>query len=135
MNDGFSKITGFILAAILLFVAPVRIAQAENKAISTIYIHTEVNRICEQIRNTGQLTDEMYTSFMDVLGTTLNNYKFKIYVYDRNNKLTTNKEIMECLENQGICRFDYGSFIRLEIYSGSVLKGFSGGMIKAYENN
>jgi len=135
MSDAFGKVIGFLLAAVLLFVIPVNIAVAEQKATTTMYIYTELCEICERVRNTGSITRESYDELCSILSGCVKGYRLDITAEASNGGYISDSEITEVLATEGIYKFHAGCFIRFKVSDDSGARACCGGMIKYYETD
>lgn len=63
MSDAFGKITGFLLAAVLMYFIPVVFFANRQQNIAQLYIIAESTELVETVKNTGRLTRDMYETF------------------------------------------------------------------------
>jgi len=133
MNNAFGNIIGFILLAVMLFVVPVRIKSEERRITEKMYLYTELTQLCEQVKNTGVLTDYTYENLCRMTGNILSVYKVEIWSLIGDGSITVSDEITDCLENNGKFTFKQGDFIRIVIKAKDEVKAYCGGMVKYNE--
>ncbi|MBE5940048.1 MAG: hypothetical protein E7266_06590 [Lachnospiraceae bacterium] len=133
MNNAFGNIIGFILLAVMLFVVPVRIKSEERRITEKMYLYTELTQLCEQVKNTGVLTDYTYENLCRMTGNILSVYKVEIWSLNGDGSITVSDEITDCLENNGKFTFKQGDFIRIVIKAKDEVKAYCGGMVKYNE--
>lgn len=68
--DSISKISGVLLACILLFLAPVFLMAQKAEIITESYVLTKTAYLLEHIRSNGYLSPEMYEEYQRQLGQT-----------------------------------------------------------------
>lgn len=96
IENALWKILGFILAIILIFIAPLITIYDRQDDISYSIVYTELNQLADSTRDVGGLDEGAYIDFLNKLTLTGNQYKVqlehheKVYVpiYDSTNNFT-----------------------------------------------
>lgn len=78
MENSLWKILAFILCALLLFLAPLMSLLERQDDIAYTVVFTECNRFVDACRDTGYITPNMYTEFVDRLASTGNIYDIRV---------------------------------------------------------
>lgn len=77
------KIAGFILAVILIFVAPTISLYDRQDAISYTVVNTAVKHLCDGVRDVGTLHEKAYQDFLDEINRTGNTYNVSLEYYEK----------------------------------------------------
>lgn len=83
MEQALWKILGFILAVVLIFVAPTITTYDRMDAISYNVVMNEVSRFCEGVRDTGIVSENAYNNLLDTLGKTGVSYDVVLEHYEK----------------------------------------------------
>ena len=83
MGDSISKIIGIIIAALILFVFPIKNELERQDQISRMFVLTETSKFVDSARNLGYITPIMYEDFTTKLGYTSNMYDVNITHYSK----------------------------------------------------
>ena len=78
MSDTFITIIAIGIAAILMFVFPLMTLADRNDDITSLTVQTTTTEFVDEIRKTGKLTLDDYTSFNSALAATGNAYEVEI---------------------------------------------------------
>ncbi len=78
------KILAFMIAVVLIFVAPTITIYDRMDAITYNVVESEVSRFCDVVRDTGVITEKSYNAFLAALGQTGVTYEVTI---EHNEKL------------------------------------------------
>jgi len=78
MSDTFITIIAIGIAAILMFVFPLMTLADRNDDITSLTVQTATTEFVDEIRKTGKLTLDEYTSFNSALAATGNAYEVEI---------------------------------------------------------
>jgi hypothetical protein len=78
MADSFSKIVAIFLAALLLFVVPIKNEFERIDNTSRIYVLNETAKFVDSVRNLGYITPLMYQDYMGRLEATNNIYEVRL---------------------------------------------------------
>lgn len=78
MDNPLWKITGFLLAAVLLLMVPLMNTLERQDNIAYTVVFSETNRFVDAARDTGYITPAMYQEFTGSLGATGNTYAIAI---------------------------------------------------------
>lgn len=77
------KILAFIMAVILMFIAPTITAYDRMDSITYNVVHSEVDRFCDGVRDTGVITKDNYNQFTSALARTGITYNITMEHYDK----------------------------------------------------
>lgn len=80
MSDTFITIIAIFLAAILMFIFPLMTLADRNDDITQLTVQTSTNEFVDQIRKTGKLTINQYSSFISTISATGNAYDVEIEI-------------------------------------------------------
>jgi hypothetical protein len=78
MTDSFSKIVAIFLAALLLFVVPIKNEFERIDNTSRIYVLNETAKFVDSVRNLGYITPFMYQDYIGRLEATNNIYEVRL---------------------------------------------------------
>lgn len=78
MDSPLWKLLGFFLAAVLLFLVPVMSILERQDDVAFTAVFTEVNRFADSARDTGYITPNMYTEFVNRLNATGNTFEVSL---------------------------------------------------------
>ncbi|MCX7772807.1 MAG: hypothetical protein N2376_06820 [Clostridia bacterium] len=81
MSDSLSKIVAIVLAALLLFIFPMKNEFERLDQTSRIYVFSETTKFVDSVRNLGYITPTMYEQFRNRLAITNNRYEIKLEHY------------------------------------------------------
>ncbi len=70
MNDIYGRVIFIFLAAVIMFLSPIRLYMIRRDNLIQSYVQTEVVYLTNNIKNTGVLTKEEYIMFLTKLGKT-----------------------------------------------------------------
>lgn len=127
MSDSFGKITGFMLASVLLFIVPLTFYSGRQQNLSQLYVINESMQLVETVKNTGVLTEEMLCGFETNIFKLGGRYKIELsrthYVYnmDENGDYVEAEEIyympqlMEEMETAGRAEFAEGDYVYIRV--------------------
>ena len=102
MGDSLITIIAIFLAAILMFVFPLMAVSERTDDISQLAVETSTTEFVDNVRNTGKLTLDNYSKFIDEITATGNSYdvEMEIQVLDENPGVkTTQAETTKIGEN------------------------------------
>lgn len=78
MDNAIWKILAFFLAAVLLFLVPlINLLERQDDAAFTV-VFSETNRFVDSARDTGYITPDMYTEFLNRIQATGNTYSVSL---------------------------------------------------------
>lgn len=83
MEQALWKILGFILAVILIFVAPTITVYDRMDAISYNVVMNEVSRFSEGVRDTGIVSENAYNNLLNTLGRTGVTYQVEMEHFEK----------------------------------------------------
>lgn len=127
MNDAFGKITGFLLAAILLFIVPVSFYANRQRNLIQLHIINKSIQFIETVENTGIITKDMYYGLEDSVLVMGGRYVIEleksnpIYnmdeegVYVKTEEKYYTAQLLEELESADCIYFEEGDYIYLRI--------------------
>lgn len=86
MGDTLITIVAIFLAAVLMFVFPLMSISERNDDISQLAVQTETVEFVDNIRSTGKITQDDYSSFIQTLAATGNSYdvEMEVKILDEN---------------------------------------------------
>ena len=102
MGDTLITVIAIVLAAILMFVFPLMTMSDRTDDISQLSVETATTDFVDDVRTTGKLTMDKYSSFVEQLSATGNSYdvEMQVQVLDENpGKKTTQAEATKIGEN------------------------------------
>lgn len=79
MENALWKVLAFLLGALLLFLAPMMSLLERQDDIAYSVVFAECNRFVDACRDTGYISPNMYSEFVDRLSATGNFYDIKIF--------------------------------------------------------
>ena len=80
MGDSTMAVIAIFLAAILMFVFPLMTMADKKDEVSALTAQTATTEFVDQIRTTGQLTQEQYDNYMQTLAATGNSFDVDITI-------------------------------------------------------
>lgn len=102
MGDSLITIVAIFLAAILMFVFPLMAMSERTDDISQLSVQTATTDFVDNVRNTGRLTADNYSKFLQTIASTGNSFDvdIEIQVLDENPGVkTTQAEMTKIGEN------------------------------------
>jgi hypothetical protein len=78
MDSPLWKLLGFLIAAALLFLAPAMSILERQDDVAFTVILTETNRFADSVRDTGYITPNMYSDFINRINATGNTFDISI---------------------------------------------------------
>ena len=102
MGDTLITVIAIVLAAVLMFVFPLMTMSDRTDDISQLSVETATTDFVDDVRTTGKLTMDKYSSFVEQLSATGNSYdvEMQVQVLDENpGKKTTQAEATKIGEN------------------------------------
>lgn len=129
MNDALSKVFAIIICVILMIIAPVMANRIRVNQVSELYAYSTANEFTQNIRNTGNITEDMYIKFAAMISKTIKLYRIEIEHKSQDLCYYTD-EILLALETSGVYYLKRGDYIRVLIYRRDELVSVNGGMIK-----
>ena len=102
MGDSLITIIAIFLAAILMFVFPLMAVSERTDDISQLAVETSTTEFVDNIRNTGKLTLDNYSKYIEEITATGNSYdvEMEIQILDENPGVkTTQAETTKIGEN------------------------------------
>ncbi len=129
MSDALSKVVAIIICVMLMIIAPVMMNRIRGKQVSEMYAYSSVNEFVQNVRNTGNITEDMYKKTLTMISKTINLYRIEIEHKSLGICYYTD-EILSSLETNGTYLLKRGDYIRVLVYRGDELISVNGGMIK-----
>ena len=80
MGDSLITIIAIFLAAILMFVFPLMAVSERTDDISQLAVETSTTEFVDNVRNTGKLTLDNYSKFIDEITATGNSYDVEMEI-------------------------------------------------------
>jgi hypothetical protein len=116
MYDAFSKMTAILLGVVLTLVLPLQYARSRLVTMEDMYVLEGSVELVDSIRNTGQVTRDMYVSYMGRLQTLPDRYVAEV---DRTAPVIVNGQVEKSYYDS--------SDIEVVIYGGESAYGFRKG--------
>lgn len=130
MNDSFSKIISILIAAVVMYIAPVRIQMERQAETVQTYILSETMYLVDNVRNTGILSSRMYEEYEKKVCSVCNNADIDILVKKNENYDDNTDDVLLCLENTGSYLLDKDDYFRIAVKKGTQALTYYGGIIK-----
>ena len=95
MSDSLITVVAIFLAAVLMFVFPLLAMSDRTDDVTQLAVETATTEFVDEIRNTGKITEEKYSNFIQNIGATGNTYNVEMeaQILDENpGKKTTQVE-------------------------------------------
>ena len=102
MGDSLITIVAIFLAAILMFVFPLMAMSERTDDVAQLAVQTATTEFVDNVRNTGQLTADNYSKFLDTISATGNSFDvdIEVQILDENPGVkTTQAEMTKIGEN------------------------------------
>lgn len=102
MGDSLMTVVAIFLAAILMFIFPLMTIADRNDDIAQLEVQTKVQEIVDEIRSTGEITEEDYNTLVQEINATGNTFdiEMEVQVLDQNpSKKVTQVETTKIGEN------------------------------------
>ena len=102
MGDTLITVIAIVLAAVLMFVFPLMTMSDRTDDVSQLAVETATTEFVDDVRTTGKLTMDKYSSFVENISATGNSYdvEMELQVLDENpGKKTTQAEATKIGEN------------------------------------
>lgn len=81
MNDTYGMVIAIFLSVYLMFIAPLNQMIYESEKVEKMYITNEVTYFVEQVRNTGNISEEMYLNLEEKLSSLNKIYSLEFTCY------------------------------------------------------
>ena len=86
MSDTLITVVAIALAAVLMFVFPLKTMSDRTDDVSQLTVETATTEFVDEIRTTGKITQDKYSKFLEAIGSTGNTYnvEMEVKVLDEN---------------------------------------------------
>lgn len=81
--QGFEKIIELMITVVLLFLVPLQYTGAKADVVNRTYIMTETAYFVDAVRNTGQMTEQMYKEYLKKLTVSQQVYDIELTHYKK----------------------------------------------------
>lgn len=103
MDDILTSIIGIVIAAILMFIFPLITMSDRTDDVSQLTVEIATTEFVDDIRETGKITPDKYSKYIENIGSTGNTYniELKVKVLDENpkRKIIETNGTMETTDN------------------------------------
>lgn len=93
MGEAYGTVVAILIGVYLMFIAPVNNMIYENQKLEQMYIVNEITYFTESVRNTGNISEELYLALKNKI-TSLNN-KYNISVTHYSNVYNEDEDRMD----------------------------------------
>lgn len=141
MQEVFGTVVAILISVYLMFIAPLNFMVKENEKMEQMYILNEITMFTEQVRNTGEISDEMYLNLNEKISGLNGVYDVEIIHY-QNEKSEDSEEILyfekqeyleqikKYLSENKVYYLDKNEFIKIIVSTEEKVVAVYGGSIK-----